>query len=297
MDKIPAFQEMMNMCKDINITMKFILLIHELKIQGTRWSETVGALGVPPGSAASLRHPYDDDESHVGMRPKGKKKRGSALYKSECWTSMLLFHQHFLSSYWVPSLGDDPLIWYLLVKAHLSDANGHKHYFWKCQSLAATTTVSWAYCSLQRRKRESRAERRDSKEVSNKGGRKMEVRRSKRYIGGRTAKSPTERNRSFGLPQFGYKNLVYPDPSPCLTYKHHCFLPNGRPKKAFPSTIQLRHDDILGLVGWSSGREIDEVGLVDIFGKVEKEVVGDGWFASSCGTHEQYGDLVVQVGF
>lgn len=32
MDKIPAFQEVMSMCKDINITMKCILLIHELKL-------------------------------------------------------------------------------------------------------------------------------------------------------------------------------------------------------------------------------------------------------------------------
>lgn len=60
---------------------------------------------------------------------------------------------------------------------------------------------------------------------------------------------PKERDRSFGLLQFGYKNLVYPDPSQCLTYKHNCFLPYGRPKKAFPPTVQLGHDDILGLVG------------------------------------------------
>lgn len=90
---------------------------------------------------------------------------------------------------------------------------------------------------------------------------------------------------------------MFPDPGQCLTHKYHCFLPYGRPKKAFPPAIQLGHYDILRLIGWSSGREIDAVGQISIFGKAKKEVVGDDWFACARGSYKQHWNLMVQVGF
>lgn len=144
-DKILAFQEMMCVHRDINITMKRVLLIHELKVQDSRWPKTAGALWVPPESAARLVQSWwwlISSRSEAQMEK--EKKRGSALYKGERWENVSVLTSHFLSNCWVPSLSgcQRPLICRHWVITHVSEASGHKCYFWRCQSLAATTTVS-----------------------------------------------------------------------------------------------------------------------------------------------------------
>lgn len=72
----------------------------------------------------------------------------------------------------------------------------------------------------------------------------------------------------------------------------NAFLPHRWPKHALTATVQLRHDDVLGLVGRGPGGEVNADGSVALLGKRHQEVVVDYRLSSSCGSHDQYGDLV-----
>lgn len=178
-DKILAFQEMMCVHRDINRTTKHVLLIHELEVQDSRWPKTAGALWVPPESAARLVQSWwwlISFRSEAQLEKEKEKEEVLCTKVNVEKTSLFLLHRHFLGNYWVPFLSDcqRPLICCHLVTTHISEASGRKYYLWRCQSLAAITTVSQKCCSLWRRERRSREERRDRK-----GGREEQKERTK----------------------------------------------------------------------------------------------------------------------
>ncbi len=80
-----------------------------------------------------------------------------------------------------------------------------------------------------------------------------------------------------------------------LTNIDDAFLPHRWPKHTPATAVQLRHDDVLGLVGRGPGGEVDADGSVALLRKRHQEVVVDHRLSGSCGSHDQYGHLMWQI--
>lgn len=52
-----------------------------------------------------------------------------------------------------------------------------------------------------------------------------------------------------------------------VIHKHYRLLSHWRTKHTFTTSVQLRHDDVLCLIGWRSGREVDQVGNIPVKGQ------------------------------
>lgn len=73
-------------------------------------------------------------------------------------------------------------------------------------------------------------------------------------------------------------------------------LSHRRSKHALPSSVQLGHDDVLGLIRWGAGWEVDAVWCVLLFRQRYQEAFVDDWFASASGPDKQHGYFMCQVG-
>lgn len=73
-------------------------------------------------------------------------------------------------------------------------------------------------------------------------------------------------------------------------------LSHWRSKHALSSSVQLGHDDVLGLICWGPGWEVDAVWCVLFFRQLYQKAFVDDRFASAGGPDKEHGYLMCQVG-
>lgn len=81
-----------------------------------------------------------------------------------------------------------------------------------------------------------------------------------------------------------------------LTNIDNTLLSHRRSKHALSSSVQLGHDDVLGLISWGSGWEVDTVWCVLLFRQLYQEAFVDHRFAGTSGPDKQHGYFMCQVG-
>lgn len=80
-----------------------------------------------------------------------------------------------------------------------------------------------------------------------------------------------------------------------FTNVDNTLLSHRRSKNTLPSSVKLGHNNILGLICWSSGWEVDTVGRILLFWQRHQEAFVNNRFAGTSGSDKQHGNFMCQV--